>query len=706
MPSQGGVVSELEARYVRWSRAHEASGAGLHVALGFAKGISEGAPLLSGQLVIERDGSLEAQIAGLDEAADLWLIDNEAGSGPLYDPGDEAHLVGRIEPAAGGATAQLRVRLGAGFADSPLDRVLLCRAGAGPDEGILLTGSPSTFARLHASGTSPDALASLAAEGRRLFEAETFAGNGRTCATCHPSLNNFTIDPAFIATLPDDDPLFIAEQVPALAQLENPLLMRTRGLILENLDGFERPGTMRGVPHMLGLSTSITGPAIPFDNTLNPPFGVMPPAERTGWSGEGAPGSGSLREFAIGAVVQHFPLTLARVEGEDFRLPTDVELDALEIFQLSLGRQQEVKLAELAFRDPIVAKGRELFERLDTEGGSRPAAKCALCHSQAGANIDPTFFSDLLGAAVSGNANFGTGVNDLAALPADLLDREGNPRDGGFARVPHDGSVCEPARGGFGGVTPEGGILPPGLCEEDFNTPPLVEAADTGPFFHNNAVDTLEAAVGFYNDRAFNESAGGQILASLDSGGIGIQLDSSEVSAVASLLRTLNALENIRVARSEAIAAGQRSQRGARALLARALAEERDAREVLMAGLLSPAAIAALVEAEEALHCASRAHFSHFRRRSITRAVEALDAARSMLVADDTESASQPQAGEDTLASSADPSWVALLVRRSVVVAARWLELDASAVQHAGELGLVDGLAVGLERFAEPFLDQ
>src|SRR4051812_39517751 len=38
--------------------------------------------------------------------------------------------------------------------------------------------------------------------GADIFFRETFAGNGRTCGTCHPPQNNFTIDKQFIATLP------------------------------------------------------------------------------------------------------------------------------------------------------------------------------------------------------------------------------------------------------------------------------------------------------------------------------------------------------------------------------------------------------------------------------------------------------------------------------------------------------------------------
>ena len=83
-----------------------------------------------------------------------------------------------------------------------------------------------------------------------------------------------------------------------------------------------------------------------------------------------------------------------------------------------------------------------------------------------------------------------------------------------------------------------------GRCREE--VPPLVEAADTGPFFHNNAVETLEGAVAFYNGQAFNNSPSGRFLASIDSSGVGIRLDATQVVAVAAFLRVVNALENIR----------------------------------------------------------------------------------------------------------------------------------------------------------------
>ncbi len=647
-PAAPAAAEALLRHYQRWEREQGDRGAELRIALRFAKGVSVAGPELGGSASIDRDrGRVAAEVFGLEQPAELWLIDNRPApsASALPEAGDARILAGTLTPAEAGP-ARLDAQLEAGaLRDFEIDRVVLCRAGVGPERGILITGAPTTFERLAArtrnapatgataaaTGTAhPDLrseLGTLAQRGRELFERETFAGNGRSCATCHPSLHNFTLDANFIATLPKDDPLFVAERVPALAQLENPLLMRSRALILENLDGFDRPGVMRGVPHMLALATSIRGPEVPFDNTLNPDLGVTPPAERTGWSGDGAPGSGALREFAIGAVIQHFPRTLARVPGQDFRLPTDEELDALEIFQLSLGRSEEVDLAQIAFRDPLVRDGAELFSRIDTEQGTQPAGKCALCHSQAGANIDSAFFSRVLGVQVSGNANFGTGVNDLPGLPADRIDPEHNPRDGGFARVPHDGSACEPPRGGFGTVTPEGGALPPDLCEEDFNTPPLIEAADTPPFFHSNAVDSLELAVEFYDGEAFNDSAGGQLLASLDSGGIGIALDTTDVAAIGRFLRALNALENIREAGAQARAARALSRCAARDALARARAEQRDAVQVLAAVGLHADATAELRRAGRALERARTAFFGVTRRRQIDRALAALDAA-------------------------------------------------------------------------------
>lgn len=415
----------------------------------------------------------------------------------------------------------------------------------------------------------PDPQAELIERGRRLFFEETFAGNGRTCGTCHRADNNLTIDPAFIAELPPNDPLFVAEFTPALAKnFENPRLMREFGLILENLDGFddlENRFVMRGVPHVLAQRTSIASPAGP----------------RTGWSGDGAPGDGSLRSFAVGAVIQHFTRSLARVSGVDFRLPTDAELDALEAFQLSLGRQEELVLP-LPLKGIVAKRGQEIF--LDPQLG-----KCNFCHVNAGANAN-------FGAGSLGNANFDTGVEVLPDLPARLTG-EKVPLDDGL-RSPGDGT---------------------------FNTPPLVEAADTGPFFHNNAVTTIEAAVGFYDGDSFNDSAAGQALAAATGGPI--EIDATQIQAIASFLRVLNALENIRASTAALERAGSGRLDAA---LVEARADTRDAVDVLAAGGLHPRAVAHLQSAERLIHRAARGWYARTQR--IQEAIELQRKARAELI--------------------------------------------------------------------------
>lgn len=432
-----------------------------------------------------------------------------------------------------------------------------------------------------------DPQAKLIAKGREIFFNEQFAGNGRTCGSCHPEENNFTIDPAFIATLPNDNALFVAEFNPDLATLERPRLMREFGLILENLDGFddlENKFTMRGVPHTLALRTSVDSPQGP----------------RTGWSGDGAPGDGSLRSFAVGAVIQHFPKTLNRVAGVDFRLPTDEELDALEAFQLSLGRQQDLTLP-LPLKGTVAKRGQQIF--LDNGLG-----KCNICHSNAGANA-------VLGGQNLGNANFDTGVEELPDQPARLVATF--PIDGGFGTDPNGGSGNVPnPDGSFGNGT--------------FNTPPLVEAADAGPFFHSNAIETIEGAVAFYNGDAFNNSPSGQFLASTDPNGVGIRLDGTQVVEVAAFLRVINALENIRQSIAQLEASLEQHAQEGRKLLKIAIADTKDSIMVLESGGLHPEAVAHLREAKRLIKKAERSWF--FREANTRGAITELKKARTFLI--------------------------------------------------------------------------
>jgi cytochrome c peroxidase len=234
-------------------------------------------------------------------------------------------------------------------------------------------------------------MGSLAAEplvelGEQLFTEETFDGNGRTCATCHDVDESYGVTPQGIASFyaaDPLDPLFIAENDPALATLENPCLMRQgteRALFLANIDGFASPPVFRGAPHLLNIG--LTGPY--------------------GQSGEVA----SLRDFPAAAIEQHLTQTMARNAGSDFRLPTDGELDALEAFMdsimfptdgdLDLDRMILYAVSQGADAAAI-ERGRNLF--------FGDLAQCSRCHSgPALADADGS-----LGMG-TGNLAFNTGV--------------------------------------------------------------------------------------------------------------------------------------------------------------------------------------------------------------------------------------------------------------------------------------------------------
>lgn len=624
-----GSAKALERSYSNWKHALAGTDLDrkLRLDLAYSKGLSSQFSRAKGTAMLDlKDGSFTVEVYGLPDGKsfDVWLVDNRPGPKASVKPegGDGFLRVGGLRPRASKASlgTVLEADIVKGF---KLDLVVVAEANGTAGDAGWLYGTPTLFQRLYygeerastdrtAQGTgrlmalakapfqmlipapayaqtTPD-LAALIAEGERLFFEETFGGNGRTCGTCHRAQNNLTIDPAFIATLPPRDPLFVAEFKPALQDLEKPALMRKFGLILENVDGLDDPTNkfvMRGVPHTLALIHSLTQPT-------NLPGA---PPEMTGWSGDGSPG-GTLRDFATGAVTQHFTRTLNRVPGTDFQLPTPEQLDAMEAFQLSTGRQDDLDLDTLMLADPIADQGRLIF-RDGTSGGdpTLPGGKCATCHRNAGPLNTPN----------GENRNFNTGIEDRADSPTFLAS--GIPRDGGFGVAPN---TC-------GGNS---------LGDGRFNSVVLVEAADTTPLFHNDVANTIEEGVEHYNRSEFNNNPcnpraiGGQI-----------QMKPAQVTAVATFLRAINADENSRSASEFAqTALGRTSLASARRPLRLAIADTTDGIQVLQEKRLHPDA---LVELREARRLLDRAHdtASNVRRDALIRlAIAALNSARDTMV--------------------------------------------------------------------------
>ncbi len=297
-------------------------------------------------------------------------------------------------------------------------------------------------------------IAATVEQGFTLFTQETFLGNGRTCLTCHRPDKEFGLPVSLIATLPPSDPLFVAETNPQLAALENPCLMRSRGLILENIDGFENPHVFRGSPHLHNVD-------------LTAPYGQ---------SGEFA----GLKTFSTAAVRQHLPRTLARnddpsVGPMDFRLPTDPELTALEAFMRSIVLPSDGDFSIDRMLAAAVARGADAEQLQRGRDLFTGPAKCFLCHG------GPVLAHADISIGGGGNRSFDTGISNH---PMNL------------------------AVGCLGGAP-----LPPEAGgQREFSTPSLIGVVNTAPYFHNNTLPVLSGSVEFYTSSIFNASPAGILV--------------------------------------------------------------------------------------------------------------------------------------------------------------------------------------------------
>ena len=364
-------------------------------------------------------------------------------------------------------------------------------------------------------------------KGREIFFNETFKGNGRTCGTCHREENSFIINPTFIQELTaqelakdkPEDPLFVAGIFDPGTQtvnfpnpnlppglFEDPPRMFSSGLILENQDGFDDvcgfPGTVDGEAGCIAvenINDICNAEKCEYEdsksNRRDPPTVINMQITGTFGLGGDIP---DLQAFDIGAVVQHFPITLNRIAGEDFRLPKKHELEAMEAFQNSLLLPKDV--ADPGF-DPFhfvlpgaQQRGAAAFRAGVFEQAAGSAGKCIACHGAPFVDGAPVDHS--IRVTLDNSVNFDTGVNALAfsqALPFD---------DGGEAA---DGAVCG-----------SDFTLGPGSCAGgSFDTRPLIGVKNTAPFFHNGASPTLRDAVLFYASLEFLQSTGGQFIQAL-----------------------------------------------------------------------------------------------------------------------------------------------------------------------------------------------
>ena len=365
-----------------------------------------------------------------------------------------------------------------------------------------------------------------------MFFNETFEGNGRTCGTCHPATNNYTIDKQFISGLSPDDKLFYTFQPSHTAYrafyddpnldvgkpLETAALLTEFALVKVHIDGFdniEYKYVSRAVPHLLSLSTSIARD--PGDNS-GPEF-----VERIGWSGDGSGEDGSLRSFLNGGIEQHFTRNNDRTPGVSFRYANETEKDQMLAFLLALGRTSDINLSLVTLTDSEAAMGKTAY--MD------PRNRCNHCHTNAGANF-----------ALTGlNRNFNTGTVNRPTASVHLPNGA-NHFDGGF--------------GGKYLLAPNftvASAVPDAFGDGSFNVPSIIEAADTGPFFHNHFAGAsesrtsgIEKVVGFYGSGTFRSSPAALELDSFF--GVGVDITPVKVVQIGRFLRVLNVAFNLAMA--------------------------------------------------------------------------------------------------------------------------------------------------------------
>jgi len=176
-----------------------------------------------------------------------------------------------------------------------------------------------------------------------------------------------------------------------------------------------------------------------------------------------------------------------------------------------------------------------------------------------------------------------------------------------------------------------------------FSPPPLIEAADTAPFFHNafrfltRFPDDIDEAVNFYrlpND-SFGKSQGGKFLEARF--GSPLVLDGTDAAHIARFLRALNGAFNLDIAKQRLDATktlvGRFGDSGAdiqRRLMELAVVEVDDALEVLpQDGDLYPGVRERLVEAKNEVAQGLSATTSGQRQTRITNALARIATGRA-----------------------------------------------------------------------------
>jgi len=376
-------------------------------------------------------------------------------------------------------------------------------------------------------GLGQDGLFKL--DGKKLFEKETFGGNGRTCSTCHnKESGTLTLDDVqriidkrdpdkFLVddALDDDGVNTTRVQAHGTIRMTIPL---PPWLSMADDPGATHATVFRGIPST--RNTPALDPILLYDGR-----------------------SPTLQDQALGAIHDHNKNTVE---------PTAAELDAIAEFQ---------RTAPHFFSSPALRKFAATGAPPELPPGITPAEKrgrtflvdapfnppskkgiCALCHSGPMLNTINQAHSNFAGGRPRpGVRFFNIGVN--------IVNTPNNPirtwiiNDGVNPAVtvqsPDLGILLHPTLdlGPSHPPLPPPSVIPRVVFAENFKIPTLWGVKDTAPYFHDNGAKTLRDAVAHYQ-RFFNFKEAQDPVGSASLGGF-ITLTDDDVDDIVAYLKLL-----------------------------------------------------------------------------------------------------------------------------------------------------------------------
>lgn len=301
--------------------------------------------------------------------------------------------------------------------------------------------------------------------GRKLFERETFRGNGRTCASCHPGGTNGTVSPADARrrfAKDRRDPLFRSIDSDdgvgsSYTRLLTDATIRVTVPLPANWSLADDPSA-RSVTFRRAIPTTLNVPAL---DTV-----FMADGQFT-----------TLEAQAQGAVNAHY---------QAGRKPTFPELGAIADFQKTneFFSSKELRRYARGGPPPVLPQGRTPSEKRG-RNWLVPSASGVCGHCHAGPMLNTT--SEFLIGGAPGLRFFTAFVSELNKAGAPVRNFVVRNADGTTTTI----ASPDPGRALVTGNPADANF---------FRIPTIWGAKDTAPYFHDNSARTLEDLSQHYSD--------------------------------------------------------------------------------------------------------------------------------------------------------------------------------------------------------------